>query len=138
MVWNATKIAQDSPPISPLVNGFPAPSLNPGIYQFPHMTASSSTVHDGTLKSPLMPSISLSGINSRPQFQPALNSSGYHVSGSPVGYAPPSFGGALSHIQAPNSNLKVPITPNEQGSAFIVPKMEHTRSTNNSPHLSMD
>ena len=141
MVWNATKLAQDSPPISPLVNGFPAPSMNPGIYQFPHVASSTSSAsQEGTLKSPLMPGISLSGVNSRPSFQPGFSSSGFHVSGSPVGYGPPSYGGAAAQgiIQAPNSSLKVPLTPNEQGSAFIVPKVEQARSTNNTPHLPMD
>lgn len=140
MVWNATKLAQDSPPISPLVSGFPAPPVNQsGIYQFPHVPSSTSSTHDGTLKSPLMPTISLSGAaSSRSHFQPGFTTSGYQISGSPVGYGPPTFNGAQAHIQAPNSNLKVPITPNEQGSAFVVPKMEHARSTNSSPHLSMD
>ena len=124
MVWNATKLAQDSPPISPLVNGFPTPSMNPGIYQFPHVAFStSSTSHgqEGALKSPLMPAISLSGVNSRPNFQPGLSSSGFHVSESPVGYGPPSYSGGIAQgiIQAPNTNLKVPLTPNEHGSAFI-------------------
>lgn len=141
MVWNATKLAQDSPPISPLVNGFPAPSMNPGIYQFPHVASSTgSTSQDGTLKSPLMPGISLSSVNTRPSFQPGFSSSGFQVSGSPVGYGPPSYSGTAAQgiIQAPNSNLKVPLTPNEQGSAFIIPKVEQGRSANSSPHLSMD
>lgn len=136
MIWNATKLVQDSPPISPLVSGFPAPSMNPSIYQFPHVATSSSTNQDGTLKSPLMP---LSGVNPRAHFQPhGLSSSGYHVSGSPVGYGPSTFSSAQVHIQGPNSVLKAQISPNEQGSAFVVPKMEHSRSANNSPHLSMD
>ena len=142
MVWNATKLAQDSPPISPLVNGFPAPSMNSGIYQFPHVASSaSSTTQDGILKSPLMPGISISGVNSgRPgSFQPGFG--GFQVSCSPVGYGPPNYSGATAAqgiIQAPNSNLKVPLTPNEQGSAFIIPKVEQGRSANSSPHLPMD
>jgi hypothetical protein len=141
MVWNATKLAQDSPPISPLVNGFPAPSMNSGIYQFPHLATStaSATTQDGILKSPLMPGISLSGVNSRPSFQPGFG--GFQVSGSPVGYGPPSYSGSAAAaqgiIQAPNSNLKVPLTPNDQGSAFIIPKVEQGRSANSSPHLPM-
>ena len=140
MVWNATKLAQDSPPISPLVNGFPAPSMNSGIYQFPHVASStSSTSQDGILKSPLMPGISLSGVNPRSSFQSGFG--GFQVSGSPVGYGPPSYSSAAAAqgiIQAPNSNLKVPLTPNEQGSAFIVPKVEQGRSANSSPRLPMD
>lgn len=74
--------------------------------------------------------------NSRPHFQPGFTS-GYHVSGSPVGYGS-NFSAAPVHIQAPNLNLKVPITNSDQGSAFMVPKMEHPRSANNSPHMAMD
>ena len=139
MVWNATsKLAQESPPISPLVNGFPAPSMNSGVYQFPHLPSSTNTTQEGVLKSPLMPGISLSGVNSRPSFQSGFG--GFQVSGSPVGYGPPSYSGAPGAqgiIQAPNSNLKVPLTPNEQGSAFIIPKVEQGRSANTSPRLPM-
>ena len=126
MVWNAAKLTQESPPISPLVNGFPAPSMSHSAYQFPQP--------NDPLKSPLLPGISLSGVGTRPHFQTGLMTSSYHISGSPVGYGPPTYSNS-SVIQPPNSNLKVPITPSEQGSAFIVPKIEPSRSPNNSPHL---
>lgn len=120
MVWNATKPSQDSPPISPLVNGFPAPSMGHGVYSFPHMASS----QDGTMKSPLLPGVSLPGVSARHHFIPS----------STVGYGPPSYS-STSIIQAPNGNYKVPITPSEQGSAFMVPKLEPNRSPTNSPHM---
>ena len=124
MVWSAAKPSQESPPISPLVNGFPAPSMSHGVYPFPHMASSHATTQDGTLKSPLLPGISLPGVSARHHFIPS----------STVGYGPPSYSNT-SVIQAPNGNFKVPITPSEHGSAFIMPKIEQNRSPTNSPHM---
>lgn len=141
MVWNATKLAHDSPPISPLINGFPATSMNPGIYQFPYVASSTGSMsQDSSLKSPVVPGISISSVNSRGSFNPGFNNSGFQVSGSPVGYGPPGYSSTASQriIQATNTNLKVPLIPSDQESAFIIPKVEQSRSTNNSPHLPMD